>query len=448
MPARDRDVVIVGAGAAGLAAAATLEEADYDVVVLEARDRIGGRILTQHIASLDTPVELGAEFIHGVAEPVRRIASKYHLPTVDVAQHYVSSARGRLSAVSDYPARLARVMARLSRGRSDDRSFADALRAHRRHLSAMDRALATQFVEGFEAADPAEISERALAEGGTPGDDVRESRVGRLVNGYGTLIDRLADPVRSRIRTGSVVAAVRWKRGRVDVECRDLAGGAAGIVSARAIIVTAPIGVLGESTGTPGAILFDPQLPSVERALARMTMGPVVRVVLRFDRMFWLDRRLGERLGNPGLDQTSFILARRRLPFQVCWTTYPVQAPLLTVWVGGPGASALSRLTPQEIEVEAVASIAALFSTTPRTIRSMFVESFYHDWVHDPFARGAYSYSRVGGFDAPRELARPIRGTIWFAGEATDEQGDIGTVHAAIASGQRAARQIVRHRER
>src|SRR5262249_9413132 len=154
---------------------------------------------------------------------------------------------------------------------------------------------------------------------------------------------------------------------------------------------------------TPGAILFDPPVPSVERALAGLAMGPVIRLVLRFSDPFWLDRRVAERLAYPNLDQVSFILGRGRLPFPVCWTPYPVQAPLLATWVGGPGASALARLSPTELERNAIASVATLFGMTPRVIRSMLVASFYHDWVNDPFARGAYSYSRVGGHNAPRD---------------------------------------------
>ena len=74
----------------------------------------------------------------------------------------------------------------------------------------------------------------------------------------------------------------------------------------------------------------------------------------------------------------------------------------------------------------------------------MVEAAWMHDWVHDPFTRGAYSYSMVGGLDAPAALARPLAGTLFFAGEATDTEGATGTVHGAIASGQRAARQLLR----
>jgi monoamine oxidase len=77
-------------------------------------------------------------------------------------------------------------------------------------------------------------------------------------------------------------------------------------------------------------------------------------------------------------------------------------------------------------------------------MRSQVEETWMHDWVHDPFARGAYSYSMVGGAEAPRALARPLAGTLFFAGEATDTEGATGTVHGAIASGRRAARQAIK----
>ena len=107
----------------------------------------------------------------------------------------------------DYMERLGRVLHRLDATRRTDRSFADALHANRKRLSAADRALAIQFIEGFDAADPADASERALAEGGSPSDEAQESRIGRLIDGYHPLMARLADPIRSRIKTGTIASA-------------------------------------------------------------------------------------------------------------------------------------------------------------------------------------------------------------------------------------------------
>src|SRR5262249_2231632 len=145
--------------------------------------------------------------------------------------------------------RLERVLLRLDPDRAKDRSFADALHARRRGLSALDRALAIQFVECFDAADISEISERAVAES-IPGDDIRESRLGRVVDGYGMLIHRLAENVQARIRLGAVVSVVRWGPGRAEIEWRDVAGAPAGSATARAVVVSVPAGVLAAAAGT------------------------------------------------------------------------------------------------------------------------------------------------------------------------------------------------------
>jgi monoamine oxidase len=443
MTTSDPDVIVVGAGAAGLAAASMLVDGGCDVLVLEARERIGGRILTERLPDLETPIELGAEFIHGSAQPIRDLTARHHLTTIDITQRRLLSSRGRLSPAPDFWSRLERVMQRLDPDRANDRSFADALRARRRGLSALDRALAIQFVECFDAADISEISERAVAEG-TPGDDVRESRLGRVVDGYGALIDRLAENVHARIRVGAVVSVVRWRPGRVEIEWRDVAGAPRGGATARAVIVSVPAGVLAAPPGTTGSITFDPPLPSAERAIALTAMGDIVKLVLRFDDAFWTDPRFGERRKRPDLDTVSFLLARQRLPFPVWWTMYPVLAPVLVAWVGGPPATALSRMSLPERETRAVESLGAILSMPARAIRARLRDTFHHDWVNDPFARGAYSYSRVGGHRAWYDLAKPVRGTLWIAGEAASPQGRTGTVHGAIASGWHAARQILR----
>ena len=80
----------------------------------------------------------------------------------------------------------------------------------------------------------------------------------------------------------------------------------------------------------------------------------------------------------------------------------------------------------------------------PQRLRREVAQVWTHDWIHDPFARGVYSYQTVGGDNASRDLARPIDGTLFFAGEAADTTGSTGTVHGAIASGSRAATQGLR----
>ncbi len=441
--ALDFDVVVIGAGAAGLSCASKLERGGCRVVVLEARDRVGGRIFTQHLSDLEVPIELGAEFMHGDAQPVRDLTREYRLATADIAQNRLVRSDGRLAAVDDYWPRVDRVMRRLDGERKVDRSFADALAAQTA-LRPADRALAKRFVEGFHAADTQVISERALADGGSPQGDVRAARIGRVLAGYDALIERIAEPVSGKVRLGTIATNVRWSDGFAEVECRDVAGAPAGTFTARAAVVAVPAGVLASPAGTTGAIRFDPPLDAMARPIALTAMGTVVKLAIRFKRPFWLDEKTAVRLRRPNLDVTSIFDTRERVDFSTWWTTYPVNSPLLVAWAGGPAAVALSRLPVSELESKAASSLAAIFSMKPATVRREIAATFNHDWINDPFARGAYSYSRVGGDKACVELSRPVRNTIWLAGEAADRLGRTGTVHGAVDSGWRAAAEILR----
>jgi monoamine oxidase len=433
---RSGNVVIIGAGAAGLAAGRALRDAGVPFTILEARPRIGGRIMTMHPRGLVVPVELGAEFTHGEADETAEIATSSGLRVVDIAGRRFRAAGGRLRVLDDFWERLDRVMRRLDEDREPDRTFAEAV-ARNRSISADDRTLALQYVQGFHAAHPEIISERALAEGGSPRGEVRERRIGRVLEGYDAVIGALADGLGNRIRLRAVVNSVAWRPGSVKVR---LANG--DVVRGHAVIVTVPIGVLAAPDGERGAIRFDPALPAKESAIASMTMGGVMRIALRFDEPFWTSARFAAAAGEERLDTLSFLHGTTDVPFPVWWTTYPVRSPLLVGWCGGPASFALSGRSKADLERAALRSLARLFPVTTARLRKHLVSSFTHDWITDPFSRGAYSYARVGGDDAPARLARPVERTVFFAGEAADPEGRTGTVHGAIATGQRVAELI------
>lgn len=436
------DAVVVGAGVAGLAAARRLRERGLDVTVLEARDRIGGRVWTVHAQGLAVPVELGAEFLHGETPEIDELAASAGLRTLDIAGRRWLSARGRLRLMDDFWERLDRVMRRLDEEREPDRSFADAL-ARMRGATPADRKLAVQYVEGFHAADTRLVSERALAEGGSPREDVRERRIGRVVEGYDRIVTALASPIQDVIRLGAVVTRVRWSKGRVAISWRDHGGAPQHEIVARAAIVGVPLGVLAAPPDSAGHIAFHPAVAAVTRATEQLVMGTVVRVALQLDEPFWTDERFAKRVGDERLDTLSFLHARDSADFQVWWTQYPIRAPLLVGWCGGPAAITLARLSRERLIDTAVRSLARLVGMSARAVTSHVVAAFTHDWINDPFSRGAYSYVAVGGDDASRVLSRPVQGTLFFAGEHADREGRTGTVHGAIASGYAAAERVM-----
>jgi monoamine oxidase len=441
--ANKTDVVVIGAGAAGLAAARELQEQGIDVVVLEARERIGGRVFTHRDSATPIPIELGPEFIHGVAPEVHEIVDAASLAACDINGPHWQVTGARLRRADDFWQRIDRVMRRLNT-RGPDRSFQDFLntRPGGRRL-AQDRTLALQFVEGFHGADPTRISERALADGGSPGDDVRERRIGRVLDGYDRLIDWLAAPLGDRVRTSAIVTRVRWAPGNVAVEVRHPDGRSRPSVTASAAVITLPIGVLNASAGDVGHVEFEPELRAKKPVLERLTMASVVRVVLRLSERFWASDWYAKQIGNQELDTLSFLHTNDE-QFPTWWTAYPVRAPVMVGWHGGPGAAELSRLASEQLEDAAIASLARQFQLPVRRVRGMVESAWMHDWTHDPFTRGAYSYQTVGGDQAPAALARPLRGTLFFAGEAADPDGRTGTVHGAIATGRRAADEVTK----
>ena len=441
---RKTDVVIIGAGAAGLAAARALHDKDFDVVVLEARERIGGRIFTHRDRASGVPIELGAEFIHGSASELNKILDDASLSSLDISGRRWQTLGNQLRPADDFWDRIDRMMGRMQSRRRADRSFDDFLKKKpggRR--AALDRKLARQYVEGFHAADPALISEQALADGGSPQGDVRERRIGRVLEGYDRVIEWLAEPLGDRIRTSAVATRIRWAPRNVAIETRHPDGRTRPEIDAAAAIITVPLGVLKAGAGEAGAIEFDPILKSKQTPLAQLQMGTVVRITLRLTERFWASDWYAKQTGIPGLDTLSFLHTNDE-HFPVWWTAYPVHAPMIVGWHGGPGAVPLTQCAPEELEELAIASLARQCGIAHRRMRGMVEAAWTHDWQHDPFSRGVYSYQGVGGSDAPAALAKPLRGTLFFAGEAADPEGRTGTVHGAIASGQRAAGEVER----
>ena len=431
---RKVDVVVIGAGAAGLAAARALQEQGVGVAVLEARERIGGRVFTHRDPETSTPVELGAEFIHGSADDLNELLEEAGLASVDVAgQRYTRSGRG-LRPLNDFWEQLDRVMRLLPKPPARDRSFHEFLATHpggRRLVR--ERRIALQWVEGFHAADAHVISAHALAEGGSPGDDIKERRLGRVIDGYDRVIDWLAAPLAGTIRLGAVVTLVRWTPGEVVVYVRHPDGRSRFAAEARAVVIAVPLGVLKAAPGDVGAIEFVPPLTQKQDALGKVEMGSVVRVVLRLREGIWAEH-----------DETLSFLQSVDADFPTWWTAYPTRTPLIVGWCGGPHARRLSQLSSDELQSRAVSSLARQLRVSRTRLRSQVEAVWTHDWEHDPFARGAYSYAAVGGIDAPSALARPIRRTLFFAGEASETEGGTGTVDGAIASGRRAAQQVLR----
>jgi monoamine oxidase len=406
------------------------------VVVLEARARIGGRILTRRVRGWPLPIELGAEFVHGASEELFAIARDAGLLVERLPDAHFEAGPSGWTRVAKFWKRL-EAATRKMRVTGRDRSVAEFLRTTRA-LSPVEKRRVAAIVEGYDAADLERASERALSTAGTPPDAPRERAQFRVASGYDGVAKHLAsrlDPRRCRVLLSHPVARIRWRRGDVRAT---VAGG--GVFRARRAIVTVPVGVLQAAAGERGAIAFEPDVPDLRRALAGLAMGHVVRIVLRFREPFW---RQHPPAGREGRESPVGFVHGCDDVFEAGWTPLPAEAAMWTAWAGGPGAEELLRLPKGERVGRALASIARMFATEPARLRRLLLSAHTHDWSGDPFTRGAYSYALVGGAAAGKRLMRPVAGTLYFAGEAATAD-ESGTVPGAIASGRRAAEKAMK----
>jgi monoamine oxidase len=413
------DVLVIGAGMAGLSAAHALVDTDLDVLVLEARDRLGGRTHTdRHFAGF--PVELGAEFVHGARVKTWEWIDRLGLRTAHwkkTDDSWVRLADGRRLTMTearevspafdltrswdlpDAPARPFESFDRYLRrvGFDDEqldyvrRSFANAAGESLRHL---DAAAMLASVRGLEH-DGAEDH--------------------RMLDGYGAVIEALG--IGLEIVTDTVVASVTSTVDGVVATTRD-----GRRFEARAAIVTLPVGVLAS-----GDVVFDPPLAASKGdALAGLGMGPVIKIVYRF----------AERLTPP---EVQAVYAAGRAP--MWWSPsagHQTEAVVWTAFVSGDGAVDLLRLGEDGAIDHALDSLRReLGRPGLQPLDALLV-----DWPNDPYAYGGYSYVRPGHLGARERLAAPTPPLFW-AGEATAPEADAATVHGALLSGERAAHEVL-----
>jgi monoamine oxidase len=316
-----------------------------------------------------------------------------------------------------------------------DLTFARFLERHVK-LPRAAKQFARTMAEGFDAVDTAKASARAIVAEWT-GDMVGAAPQARPGMGYGALLTALMAQLQSArfaLKTSSTVMSLTWSPGAVQIagQC----GGVSFKAHATRAIITLPVGVLQQEPGTAGAVRFWPPLKAKSASLRLLASGSTVKMMLRFRSAFW-EQIYGGRYRGAGF----FHAPGAAIP--TFWSMEPVSAPLLVAWVGGPPARKLARASRAAIVRAAIASLQGIFGREA-DVAAELQGCYYHDWEHDPFSRGAYSYVRVGGGNARAGLAQPLQDTLFFAGEATDTDDESGTVTGALHSGIRAANELLR----
>jgi monoamine oxidase len=427
--AREFDVIVIGGGVSGLAAAAELGRRGFSVALVEARERLGGRVFTLHPKGWGGPVELGAEFVHSGNAALWRRVKRQRLKCRLVPPRHWRFHDGAIEQIDDLATRIEEVTGRIQPRRMRGWSFADFMRGRTRSFSTRARELAAGFVEGFQAATPQTMSVTAIA-----GETLDDSEQFVLPDGYDHVVAGLvAELPRQRVTLlqRTVVSRVAWNQGKVRVR----AGGR--WLRARAVIVTIPLGVWRAKPGQRGAISFVPPLKAKQAIARRMGLGQVMRIAVRFDARRW---RGLLPLALRRHDRRGFGFIHSRLDGVPVWWAMS-HLPVLTGWAGGPAAARLAHRTKREILVVAITSLSRIFSVTKERLRACVSGFEMHNWSRDPFSRCAYSFTAAGQDKAAARFREPMQDTLFFAGEATADGEEVGTVHGALASGVRAAKE-------
>jgi monoamine oxidase len=425
------DTIVVGAGVSGLAAARLLTRAGRRVVVLEARDRIGGRVHTDRRDGVAT--DLGASWIHGINDsPVAAAAEAFGMRTVEFT---VGGYQPDSRPIAYY-------------GPDGVRLSDEAAQRYIDDIHAVDATLLETVAESAPDASYRDATEAALARQGW--DDERVQRVREYLehrseeqygawiedlaahgldddfadgdevvfpDGYDRLPEHLAEGL--DVRLDHVVSRVAWSEDGVTVTTGhgDFAGGSA--------VVTVPVGVLRSSSFT-----IEPPLPQpAAGALGRLTMNAFEKVFLRFPSKFWDD---------------DVYAIRQQGPEAVWWHSwYDLTGldgiPTLLTFAAGPAAVETRDWDEQRVVDSVLAQLRRLYGDDVGQPTRVDITH----WQDDPFAHGAYAYMTVGSTTADHDdLATPVGEVLHLAGEATWTD-DPATVTAALCSGHRAAQNVL-----
>ena len=426
----DFDVVIVGAGVAGLSAARELTSAGLKLAVIEARERIGGRIFTLRDPLSPVPIELGAEFVHGEPPELFGDMRTAGLTAGQVMGDHMCFRSGSIVSCKEWMGKVFAALESMNASKGQDRSFQSFIEES--DCDDETRAGAVSFVEGFNAADRYRIGVHSLIRQQKAEDAIDGEKTHRILDGYDAIPHFLfqgskRDGVSLHLNT--VAEGIEWRRGKVQVAVKSRMGPALEPLAAQKAVVTLPLGVLQADT-----VRFLPDVPGLRHTLDRLAMGKALRVTLRFREPFWESR--------VDLSNMSFLHSGDEW-FPTWWTALPVRAPILTGWSGGPKAARLDGHCESFLLERALGALSEFFKIDAKTILGLLDVWYTHNWQADPFSLGAYSYVPSGSLPAVEKLTEPIEDTLYFAGEATDTEGHWGTVHGAMATGVRAARKIL-----
>ncbi len=423
------DIVIIGAGAAGLLAARELSKQGKTVLILEARDRIGGRIFPLSEKEFGYPAQGGAEFVHGKAPLTKKLAKEAGLTYVaapaDAEMWHIHGEK--MTQGGDGPrgnpelAEHKKMITKELHALKQDLPIFDFLEQHFADTKYDGlRSWILRMAQGFDAADPDRLSTFALRDEWLGSDEWEQ---GRIKEGYGPLLDFLkadCDRHNVQILLEHAVRSIDLQGENVRIDCANETS-----FHAEKVLVTVPLPLLEK-------IQFHPPLPEKLTAASKIGYGGVVKIVLRFRTSFWVD-------SVENLEKMMLMFSDHAVP--TWWTQYPEKDPVLVGWIAGPASQKFKSMSEQEVLDTALNALSKTFDVPRSELREQLLISKILNWPNDPWALGAYSFTTPETAEAQEELLTPVEEKLFFAGEALHKDA-AATVEGALQSGLEVAKRI------
>jgi len=420
------DVIIIGSGASGLAAARALSTAGKSCIVLEARERPGGRIHTIHDPHFSTRIESGPEFIHGVVQHTLALVKEAGLNTKKIGGAIWNMRDGKPHQQEEFMEGTDELMKALENLRVDIsiQQFLDVNFPDEKYSGLRESVLG--YIKGYELADPEYASALALRESWSEQDDSEQRRI---EEGYSAIIDYLMNKCHENGCTfdfNSIVKKIEWKKGAVKVETHT-----GEIFNSSKALITVPVGVWQSRANSQAHIEYVPHLPEKIIAARAMGFGDIIKFIYEFKTPFW-----EAKTKNAG-----FIFSNCDVP--TWWTQREIKNNILTGWLGGPDSTKFLGLNERELISIGIQSLASIYQVPEQELLENLAAARIFNWSTDNFSLGGYSYKSLKIDENKKVLRAPVDGTLYFAGEALSADVEAGTVEAALASGMAAAGEIL-----
>lgn len=425
------DVIVIGAGAAGLMAALQLAKAGKKVQVLEARNRLGGRICTVPDAAQNGVIELGAEFVHGNLAETQALLKEAGLEYYEVSGEMRRMKKGKLVQedffIPDWPLlvqQLQQLKEDITLEQFLQQYFPDEKYAELRRT-------VENYAAGYDNADPAIASVFALRDEWLEEEEAPQYRIRK---GYGSMIAYMAESITalgSQIIVDARVKEIHWQTGKVVVVTEE-----GSFYTASKVLITLPLGILQAPAIQASAISFYPAAGAAQQAIQQLGMGVVIKLILEFNAGYYT-----QLLHNNGLQHMQFLFSEEAI--DTWWTQVPDNRPVLTGWLGGYKAQKQMNTSKEELLQLSLQSLSAVFKVPVEELRSQLLVFHALNWATDTYTQGSYSYATVATSAALETIQESGGNTLFWAGEAFYQGPACGTVEAALVSGKQAAGRLL-----